>query len=342
MNGELPVLGITMGDPAGIGPEVIVKALTHDAPWQECVPVVLGEPEIMEKARRATSGAPPIRIVREIPGGWRRKEVLVLPSTAEDLSDIAWGRRDPRCSRAQLDFIRRAVELALGKRIHAVVTGPIHKEGLKQAGVTYPGHTEMLADWTGTRDFAMMLAGEHLRVVPVTLHMSLAEAVSSLSIQGILRTIRLTHRALVEWFGVHEPRVAVAGLNPHAGEGGLFGREELEIIAPSVARSCQEGIQAEGPYPPDAVFRMAVEGRFDAVVAMYHDQGLIPLKLLDRDNAVNITLGLPIIRTSVDHGTAYDLAGTGEASEGSMLAAICLAARLARRKGLGPRRNHGG
>ncbi|MGQ9654203.1 MAG: 4-hydroxythreonine-4-phosphate dehydrogenase PdxA, partial [Thermodesulfobacteriota bacterium] len=298
-----------------------------------CVPIVIGDPKVMEEARSLSPNAPPIRVVEDVPGHHPREEIIVLPSTSEDLSGIRWGEMDPRCGRAQVDFIRRAVELAVGKRIHAVVTGPIHKEGLRWARVPYPGHTEMLADWTGAREFAMMLAGEHLRVVPVTLHMGLAEAISALSVGGILRVVRLTHRSLKEWFGVHEPRLGVAGLNPHAGEGGLFGKEEVDIIRPSVERSREEGILAEGPFPPDAVFRMAVDGRFDAVVAMYHDQGLIPLKLLDRDNAVNITLGLPIIRTSVDHGTAYDLAGRGEASEGSMVAAICLAARLAMIKG---------
>lgn len=334
MSVKPPVLGITMGDPAGIGPEVIVKALAQDRIWQECVPVVIGDPQVMEKARSLSRGAPPIRIVEDVPGPSNRQEIIVLPSTSEDLSGIRWGETDPRCGRAQVDFIRRAVDLALGKRIHAVVTGPINKEGLRSASVPYPGHTEMLADWTGSIEFAMMLAGEHLRVVPVTLHMGMAEAISALSVEGILRVIRLTHRSLKEWFGLHDPRLAVAGLNPHAGEGGLFGTEELDIIGPSVERARGEGIRAEGPFSPDAVFRMAVDGRFDAVVAMYHDQGLIPLKLLDRDNAVNITLGLPIIRTSVDHGTAYDLAGRGEAAEGSMVAAICLAARLARVKGL--------
>lgn len=333
MNVKPPVLGITMGDPAGIGPEVIVKALARDEIWQRCVPIVIGDPKVMEEARSLSPNAPPIRVVEDVPGHHPREEIIVLPSTSEDLSGIRWGEMDPRCGRAQVDFIRRAVELAVARRIHAVVTGPIHKGGLRWARVPYPGHTEMLADWTGAREFAMMLAGEHLRVVPVTLHMGLAEAISALSVEGILRVVRLTHRSLKGWFGVHEPRLGVAGLNPHAGEGGLFGKEEVDIIGPSVERSREEGILAEGPFPPDAVFRMAVDGRFDAVVAMYHDQGLIPLKLLDRDNAVNITLGLPIIRTSVDHGTAYDLAGRGEASEGSMVAAICLAARLAMIKG---------
>jgi 4-hydroxythreonine-4-phosphate dehydrogenase len=210
-----------------------------------------------------------------------------------------------------------------------MVTCPIHKKGLQAAGVAYPGHTEMLADWTGASSHAMMLTGEHLRVVPVTLHASLKEAIAGIRPEGIEQVIGLTHAALRDWFGFPSPRMAVAGLNPHAGDGGLFGSEEERIIQPAVQASRRRGILVEGPVSPDAVFLMAADGRFDAVVAMYHDQGLIPLKLLDRDNAVNLTLGLPVIRTSVDHGTAYDIAGTGQASEGSLLAAILMAARLA-------------
>jgi 4-hydroxythreonine-4-phosphate dehydrogenase len=333
MISQLPILGITMGDPAGVGPEIIVKALSLARPWEICRPVVVGDPGIMERARAVLGAAAPIRAVSQLPqeGCWPR-EIRVLPSTGESLAGISWGELDPRCGRAQVDFIRRAVALAMEGKIHAVVTAPIHKKGLRWAHVPHPGHTEMLAEWTGAAEFAMMLAGEHLRVVPVTLHQALREAISSLTSEAIHTVIRLTHRALRDWFGFSTPRVAVAGLNPHAGDEGLFGSEEQEIIRPAV-KACQaEGLGAEGPLPPDAVFRMAMDGRFDAVVAMYHDQGLIPLKLLDRDNAVNLTLGLPIIRTSVDHGTAYDIAGTGKASQGSLMAAMEMAARLARIK----------
>ncbi len=333
MISDLPILGITMGDPAGVGPEILVKALSCDNPWRICRPVVLGDPGVMERARALLREGISIRVISEVPeeGHWSR-EIRVLPCTGESLQGISWGKLDPRSARAQVDFIRRAVALALEGKVHAVVTAPIHKGGLEWAQVPYPGHTEMLADWTGTTEFAMMLAGEHLRVVPVTLHQSLREAILSLTPDGIQRTIRLAHRALREWFGFPAPRLAVAGLNPHAGDEGLFGNEEQEIIRPAADACRAEGMQVDGPLPPDAVFRMAVDGRFDAVVAMYHDQGLIPLKLLDRDNAVNLTLGLPIIRTSVDHGTAYDIAGTGKASEGSLLAAMEMAARLARIK----------
>jgi 4-hydroxythreonine-4-phosphate dehydrogenase len=326
---KLPLLAITMGDPAGVGPEIIVKALARPRLWKVCRPLVIGVPEIMEKARASVGGRLPVRAVRRGIRQAKKPEIRVLPATPEILKNVAWGRLDPRCGRAQVDFIRKAVEMASAGKVHGVVTCPIHKEGLRDAGVAYPGHTEMLADWTGAPSHAMMLVGEHLRVVPVTLHSSLKEAIAGLCREGIERAVGLTHRALRDWFGFPSPRMAVAGLNPHAGDGGLFGSEEEGIIRPAVQACRDKGIPVEGPFSPDAVFRMAADGRFDAVIAMYHDQGLIPLKLLDRDNAVNLTLGLPIIRTSVDHGTAYDIAGTGQAAEGSLVAAILMAARLA-------------
>lgn len=326
----LPTIAITMGDPAGVGPEIILKALARPEPWEVCRPVVVGDPLTLERARRVLGKAPGIREVSSVAEEVGRGEIPVLRASGEDLGDIAWGKVDPRCGRAQVDFVRRAVDLVLDGEAQAVVTAPIHKMGLRLAGVDFPGHTEMLAHWTGTSRFAMMLAGERLRVVPVTLHCSLRHALERLSAKAIEDVAHLTHEALRHWFNIPTPRLAIAGLNPHAGDGGLFGDEENRIIAPAVRALQGEGIQAQGPMVPDAVFRMAADGLFDAVVAMYHDQGLIPIKLLERDQTVNVTLGLPILRTSVDHGTAYDIAGTGKASQGSLLAAIGLAARLAR------------
>jgi 4-hydroxythreonine-4-phosphate dehydrogenase len=324
-----PIVGITMGDPAGIGPEIIIRALCQERIWKRCVPVVLGAPGILRKAMNGLGLALPVHMIREkceIPG---TRSVNVLQCTEENLDRVQWGRLDPRCGRAQVDFIRTGVDLALAGWIQALVTCPIHKKGLASADVSFPGHTEMLASWTETEEYAMMLVGEHLRVAPVTLHAPLKEAISALTGDHIQRVVRLTHRALKDWFAKDAPRLGVAGLNPHAGDEGLFGDEETRIILPAVAACRDAGIDVEGPFPPDSIFRQAIEGRFDAVIAMYHDQGMIPLKLLDRDNGVNLTLGLPIIRTSVDHGTAYDIAGQGIASEGSLLAAIELAAALA-------------
>lgn len=324
------MIAVTMGDPAGVGPEVIVKALARPEPWEVCSPLVVGDPIVLERACKVVGKKVPIRALGSTAEGLASRGLNVIRATHENLGDIQWGKLDARCGRAQVDFLRKAVDMALAGEVQALVTAPIHKVGLKMAGVDFPGHTEMLAAWSGAQSFAMMLAGKRLRVVPVTLHCSLRQALERLSTERIREAALLACRSLKEWFGMPSPRLAVAGLNPHAGDQGLFGDEEERIIAPAVNILKQEGIQADGPMVPDAVFRMAADGLFDVVVAMYHDQGLIPLKLLERDQAVNVTLGLPIIRTSVDHGTAYDIAGTGKASEGSLLEALMLAARLAR------------
>lgn len=227
-------------------------------------------------------------------------------------------------------YIAEAVKAATQKKIDAMVTAPINKQSLQEGGFDYPGHTEMLADLTGTRDFVMMLAGEKLRVVLVTIHCGLAQVPLLLNPEIISRTILITHRSLQKHFGLAQPRIGVAGLNPHAGEAGLFGREEQEVIRPAVQAARDQGVDASGPHPPDTLFYQAVKGRFDVVVCMYHDQGLIPLKLLHFDDGVNVTLGLPIIRTSVDHGTAYDIAGKGLACPASLLSAVRVAVQMAK------------
>jgi 4-hydroxythreonine-4-phosphate dehydrogenase len=223
--------------------------------------------------------------------------------------------------------------MALAGEVDAVVTAPISKEAAQKAGLRFPGHTEFLAHLTGTKDFAMMLGGEKLKVVLVTIHQALADVPKLLTGKKILKTIRVTDRAFKTYFGVKRPRIAVCGLNPHAGEAGLFGMEEKKIIAPAVKRAKALGIEVTGPLPADTVFyRAARKGAFDCVVCMYHDQGLGPMKLLHFDDGVNVTLGLPIIRTSVDHGTAYDIAWKGKASATSLIAAILCAADMARKK----------
>jgi len=229
--------------------------------------------------------------------------------------------------RASVEAIKKAVELARSGSVHSIATAPISKEALKLAGYAWPGHTEMLAELTGTKDFAMMLVGGSLRVLLVTIHVSYAEVPGLVTEESVLRTIRLAMRA-AEMLDLNEPRIAVCGLNPHAGEAGMFGAEEREIITPAIDAAAKEGIPVSGPYPPDTVFFRAARGEFDIVVAMYHDQGLIPLKLLAFEEGVNVTVGLPIIRTSPDHGTAYEIAGRGEANPSSMIEAIRLALRL--------------
>jgi 4-hydroxythreonine-4-phosphate dehydrogenase len=247
------------------------------------------------------------------------------PHTLEPRPSAASGR-------ASVQYVEKAVDLAQQGAIDAITTAPINKESIALAGYTHPGHTEILAERTGTTKKVMMLAGGPLRVALVTIHVGLAEVPGLLSAEKIFDTIRITNEALVNLFGVARPRIAVCGLNPHAGEGGRFGSEEARLIQPAIERAQAEGVDCSGPHPPDTVFHRAAKGSFDAVVAMYHDQGLIPLKLLAFESGVNITLGLPIIRTSVDHGTAFDIAGQGIANPDSMVEAIKLAACFARRR----------
>ena len=232
-----------------------------------------------------------------------------------------------RAGKAAFDYIRAGIDLALQKRIRAVVTAPINKEALKLADIHYPGHTEILADFSGTKDFAMMLMNNDLRVILVTIHVSLREAIEQLTIETELTTIRLAHQAMIQ-LDIARPRIAVAGLNPHAGEHGLFGSEDEAIVRPAIQKAQAEGIEASGPWPADTVFMRARTGAFDAVVAQYHDQGLIPVKYLGIEHGVNITIGLPFVRTSVDHGTAFDIAGLGTADHTSLLAALTHADRL--------------
>lgn len=282
-----------MGDPQGIGPEVIQKALRSAVVRKICRPVVFGDPEFFDF----------------------RKVKRLTPK---------------QCGRLSALYIEQAVHAALRKEIAAIVTGPISKERLRLAGYNYPGHTEFLEKLTGARRTRMMMAGPRLKVVLETIHEPIQKIPQLISTKHILETIDLTNRSLRELFGIRTSRIAVAALNPHAGEGGLFGGEEKKI-AQAVALAVQKKIRADGPFSPDTVFYRASRGEFDVVIAMYHDQGLIPLKLLHFDQAVNITLGLPIIRTSVDHGTAFDIAGTGKADAGSLVAAIEMAVALTRR-----------
>ena len=252
----------------------------------------------------------------------------VLPVT--DLpDDLPFGVVDARGGEGAFRYLERAVELALADEVHAVATAPLNKEAMHLAGFKYPGHTEILAELTGVRDYAMMLVADRLRVVHVSTHVALSEAIRRVQPERELTVIRLADRSLRQ-LGIDDPRVAVAGLNPHAGEAGLFGTEDRDVIAPAVEAARAEGIDASGPWPPDTVFMQARQGRFDIVVVQYHDQGHIPIKLMGFDDGVNVTVGLPFFRTSVDHGTAFDIAGTGRADHASMRAALDLAATLAR------------
>lgn len=318
-------IAMTMGDPAGIGPEIILKLLAGFELAHR--PIVIGDAAHLTATARQL--ALPLDIVTiENPNqsapAVRRVEVIQV---GEALGPVDLGHVDAGCGAAAYSYIRYAIDLAKSSAISAIVTAPIHKEALAAAGVPYPGHTEMLADFGGASQTAMMLANDELRVVLVTIHLALRDAIERISLESELSAIRLAYEAGLS-FGFDAPRVAVAGLNPHAGEGGLFGREEIDVIAPAIAQARMEGIDASGPWAGDTVFMQARQGRFDVVVAQYHDQGLIPVKYLGLEQGVNITLGLPFVRTSPDHGTAFDIAGQGVADARSMAAAVRQAVRL--------------
>lgn len=319
-----PIIGITMGDPTGIGPEIILKAFASPTLYETCRPFVLGDKTILESAKESTGSTLRINCVTDPSVGEYTPGVLDLLC----LSDLSpsWGHPTPATGHAMISYINKAVEMASGKKIAGMVTCPINKTAMKMAGSAFSGHTELIAHQTDTNQFAMMMAGEKLRVVLVTIHIPLSAVPSTLSVKEISKTIGLTHDALVHRFGIPRPKIAIAGLNPHAGEDGLFGDEETRIIMPAVETGKNNGIDLIGPFPPDTVFVKAVEENYDAVICMYHDQGLIPFKMIHFSDGVNTTLGLPIIRTSVDHGTAYDIAGSGYADPGSLIAAVRMAA----------------
>jgi 4-hydroxythreonine-4-phosphate dehydrogenase len=329
---ERTVLGITMGDAAGVGPEVIAMALARHDLRQRTVPVVIGDASVMADAVRIVDADLPIRVIADLDQTSDAEDaVWVLDLDNRPLASLVRGQVDPENGRAAFEYVDRAVRLALDERIDAIVTAPLNKESLNLAGYSYPGHTEALAKLCGIADdeITMLLASPRLRVSHVSTHCSMLEAVAAVSRGRVARVARLTAEAVAPLV-TRPPRIALAGLNPHAGEHGLFGDEDEREIAPAAAALRDEGIDAHGPVPPDSVFLRAVGGDFDAVVAMYHDQGHIPSKLTGFHDTVNITLGLPIVRTSVDHGTAFDIAGTGTARPDNMVVAIDLAADMGR------------
>lgn len=318
-----------MGDPAGIGPEIIVKAFQAGAVQELCRPVVVGNAAVLRRAAAELHAGVAVDPVTSPEGAAAGRGVLpVLDLANVDLTRHAWGRPDASCGAAAVAYIRTAVELALAGKIAALVTAPISKEMMNAAGFPYAGHTELLAEATGAKEYGMLFVGGGLRVMLVTIHAALRDVPGLVTKERVLSAIRLGHRA-VRQFGIAAPRVGVAALNPHAGEGGLFGREDAEVVRPAVEQARSEGIDAGGPVPADTLFYKARNGAYDLVVAMYHDQGLAPLKMLAFGASVNVTVGLPIIRTSVDHGTAYDIAGTGRADSASLIEAVRIAVLLA-------------
>ncbi len=322
-----PLIAITMGDPAGIGPEVILKAFLNGAMSHSFRPFVIGEAAIME-AHRDLLGMDEITITAiEKPADWQEGTLCVLDlPIAKDQWEL--GTVSKACGAAAFGYIDHSITLALAKEIDAVVTCPINKEALQLAGYNYPGHTEIYAEKSGVETFTMMFKLGAVSVVHVTTHCSLREAIDLVKKDRVLDNIKLLYNALKD-LGIEKPVIAVSGLNPHAGENGLFGTEDLEEIVPAVEAARELGIDASGPYPPDTVFMKSFKGEFDGVVSMLHDHGFVALKSRDFEQGVNITVGLPIIRTSVGHGTAFDIAGKNHASEKSLLEAIDAAVKMA-------------
>ena len=335
--GNMKPLALTMGDACGIGPEILAKVYRDETAAVEVRGAfVLGDLAVMRRAAALTGGMLPVAAI-ESPGDALACPRGCLPvlqpsGLPGDLLDAPLGRIDARAGAAAATCIRAAVDLALAGEVAAIVTAPIHKEALAAAGIRFPGHTEMLqalADPARPPPVCMMLANGELRVVLATIHLSLRDAIAALDLDTVLSTIRIAHAGAAAW-GQERPRIAVAGLNPHAGEGGLFGDEEIRFIAPAIEAAQAAGIDARGPFAPDTVFMRARRGEFDLVVAMTHDHGLIPVKYLGVDDGVNVTLGLPFVRTSPDHGTAFDIAGQGVANPASLIAAARTARELAR------------
>lgn len=342
---RLPILGITMGDPSGVGPEITVKALMQEKLYEICRPVVIGDAGVLKKAAGLVGAGQitihPVSKVEDSYFCFGTIDVYNLNNV--DAEKLEYGKVSAMSGKAAFECVQKVIELAMAHEVDATVTNPLNKEAMNLAGFHYSGHTEIYAQFTGTRDYAMMLADGDLRVAHVSTHVSLRTACDRVKKDRVYRVIRLADSACRK-LGIEAPRIAVAGLNPHAGENGMFGQEEIDEIMPAIRQAVSEGLWVDGPVPPDTVFSKARGGWYDMVVAMYHDQGHIPLKVLgfvyDREagkwnsvSGVNITLGLPIIRTSVDHGTAFDQAGKGTASEVSLINAAEYAVRLA---GKGP------
>ena len=339
-----PIIGITMGDPASIGPEISVKALCHEDLYDRARPIIIGDACVMERAARILGvDDSKIHMVKSV------DEARFVPGTIDvldlgliDADRLGYGKGSALAGEAAFQYVIMAIDLAERGIVDATVTNALNKEAINLAGHHYSGHTEIYAEYTRTKHYTMMLAHENLRVVHVSTHVSLREACERVKEGRVLEVIRIAHEACRR-LGIAEPRIGVAGLNPHSGENGLFGREEIDEIIPAIAEAREEGMTVEGPVPPDTVFSKAIGGWYDIVVAMYHDQGHIPVKVKGfvYDTAhqkwqavagVNITLGLPIIRTSVDHGTAFDQAGSGQADELSLLNAIDYAVRMAQER----------
>ena len=336
-----PIIAITIGDPAGIGAEIAVKALDNEEIYKKSKPVIIGSRCVIDDALKFIPSNLKLNVVKnieEIKGEFGIIDFIDLDNIK--LDEFNYGKASAKAGQASLDYIYKGIDLAMKGLVDAVVTGPIHKEAIKAAGSPYAGHTEIFASRTKTKDYAMMLADKNLRVIHVSTHVSLRQACDLVKKERILTVIHLADKALKD-LGIKNPKIGVSGLNPHAGEGGLFGNEELEEIIPAIEQAQKEKITVDGPVPPDTIFSKVIGGQYDIAVVMYHDQGHIPMKVTgfkynkktnkwSSMSGVNVTVGLPIIRTSVDHGVAFGKAGEGRANEESMVEAIKMAIDFAK------------
>ncbi|MDA3902668.1 MAG: 4-hydroxythreonine-4-phosphate dehydrogenase PdxA [Desulfuromusa sp.] len=323
---------LTMGDPTGIGPELVIKALLDRSLEQIIRPVqVVGDVSVLCRAGEIFGCEGQSEQLKNglYSLSFGNNKLIVHSCSDLETTSVHYGQPDTACGKAMAHYIEYAIDRCLDKTAAGIVTCPINKAAINAAGYHFPGHTELLAERCGVEKVVMMLAGERLKVCLVTTHLAYRDVPAKLSREEILQTLRITATALRQQFGIAQPRLAVLALNPHASENNLFGDEEQRIITPAIKAAQAEGISADGPHSADTLFHFAVKGAYDAVICMYHDQGLIPLKLLHFDDAVNVTLGLPIVRTSVDHGTAYDLAGSGTANTASLVAALKMAEQMA-------------
>jgi 4-hydroxythreonine-4-phosphate dehydrogenase len=325
----LPIIAITMGDPTGIGPEIIVKALSMVEPYQCCRPVVFGDRNVISTTIERLGLPDRAEVVENIPEGeFSPRRIFLFSLSRLEPTSLHFGKPDRPCAEAMVKYVEVAVSEVMKGNVEAITTCPINKQAMNAAGYHFSGHTELLAHLTGSPAVAMMFVGSRWNVVLVTTHLSLKEVPKWITRDRVLSTIRIAEAGLRKYFKVPHPRVAVTALNTHCGEKGLLGEEEEKAILPAISLAKEQGIEVEGPFPADSFFNLSRSHSFDVIVAMYHDQGLIPVKMADFREAVNLTLGLPFIRTSVGHGTAYDIAGKGSADPTNLVKAILTASKL--------------
>ncbi len=328
-NMALPKIGITMGDPTGIGPEIIVKALSKEDLFRICRPIIFGDPAVLLQAIQRE--ALPIQIVGtdKVPEeGYEPGKIFLMASSQLEIRTLVPGKPDRMCGQAMVKAVEKAVGWIEKGHLNALTTCPINKQAIHEAGYAFSGHTELLGHLAGVKKVAMMFIGSRWRIVFVTTHLAIQEVPKHITHDRILNILQLTRDGLKRYFGVDQPRIAILGLNPHCGEEGLLGKEEREVILPAIEEATRFDLDVEGPFPADSFFQLSKPHPFDAVVAMYHDQGLIPIKMLDFQESVNFTLGLPFVRTSVGHGTAYDIVGKSQADPTNLIHAIVTAAHL--------------